>query len=387
MNRYDGQFGKVLKEIIFPDGVYRPPTPCDEIANAQLRQKQQKVGGYTVPGSSPMGQPPFGARAGRTDRARRPEPDTPPPAAESGRPIRTSSRVRAGERRRSTASCSRRPPIRRITLRFAAAAPPLAPAGESVAIRRRPTAQDAIAARSRSRDRGRWWPAAYQSIGRMPYERYGFSLLPGWNGVTGPTSPEGLCRADRAGGHAVGDRARRAAAPWKASPIRCRPCRRSRRRRARAVSQRHPHGAVGSCRAQFHARRRAASRSSRSTWRPQAASPRPRTTGRDEPPGRDLQNVLRDAGTRAGVYCAGSVSASPNWPRERPALLRACKEEDRERLRRVAADARAPFSSALARPAPQARLGLPRSIQPARRPLRLCASRRLPLQLQTDAPE
>jgi hypothetical protein len=26
-------------------------------------------------------------------------------------------------------------------------------------------------------------------VGRMPLERYGFALLPGWNGVTGPTSP------------------------------------------------------------------------------------------------------------------------------------------------------------------------------------------------------
>ncbi|MCB1542498.1 MAG: hypothetical protein KDJ25_17115, partial [Rhodoblastus sp.] len=58
MNRYDGLFGKVL-EMIFPDGRYHPPTPCDEMANAQLRQQQQVVGGYTVPGVSPA-MPPQG---------------------------------------------------------------------------------------------------------------------------------------------------------------------------------------------------------------------------------------------------------------------------------------------------------------------------------------
>ncbi len=56
MNRYDGLFGKVL-EIVFPDGRYHPPTPCDELANAQLRQQQQAVGGYTVPGSNPTAPP------------------------------------------------------------------------------------------------------------------------------------------------------------------------------------------------------------------------------------------------------------------------------------------------------------------------------------------
>ena len=187
MNRFDGLFAKVL-EIIFPDGMYHPPTPCDEIANQKLRPTQQSVvGGYVVLGAIPP------------RRRRRSVPARPHRSAGRRAIRRTASRRRChlaiasrSRRRRSIASCSLSPSIRRT--RFA-----LLRRRARLRARRRnslPAAAGTAAARTLP------WTLSVVAgrvpgVGPMPYERYG-ALLPGWNGTTKPTSPTDAARS-RAG--------------------------------------------------------------------------------------------------------------------------------------------------------------------------------------------
>ncbi|HMN72821.1 MAG TPA: hypothetical protein PKA55_13235 [Rhodoblastus sp.] len=178
MNRYDGLFGKVL-EIVFPDGRYHPPTPCDEIANAQLRQRQQAVGGYTAPAPYTAA-PPQGVPLQNLTAAQ---------AAGYG----VNGQYAAGmgyqqqavelpkiDRRLFPVAVDPENPLR---FAAAAAANPQSPAQFAQA-----AAQVALQAEP---FRGPYplVAARVPGVGRMPYERYGFSLLPGWNGVNGPTTP------------------------------------------------------------------------------------------------------------------------------------------------------------------------------------------------------
>ena len=180
MNRYDGLFGKVL-EIIFPDGRYHPPTPCDEMANAQLRQRQQIVGGYTVPGANPA-LPPQGVPLQNLT------------AAQAAGYV-VNGQVGGGWGYQQPQQQAAVPQIDRKLfpvavdpenpLRFAATA---APNAQSPAQFAQVAAQIALQAEP---FRGPYplVAARVPGVGRMPYERYGFSLLPGWNGITGPTTP------------------------------------------------------------------------------------------------------------------------------------------------------------------------------------------------------
>lgn len=178
MNRYDGLFGKVL-EIIFPDGRYHPPTPCDELANTQLRQRQQAVGGYTVPGSYPVA-PPQGVPLQNLTAAQ------------------AAGYVANGQYGAGWGYQQQRVELPKIDrklfpvavnpenpLRFAATAAPnaqspgqFAQAAAQIGLQAEPFhgPYPLVAAR-------------VPGVGRMPYERFGFSLLPGWNGINGPTTP------------------------------------------------------------------------------------------------------------------------------------------------------------------------------------------------------
>ncbi|MCC0000423.1 MAG: hypothetical protein H6870_15860 [Methylobacteriaceae bacterium] len=179
MNRYDGLFGKVL-EIIFPDGRYHPPTPCDELANSQLRQRQQAVGGYTVPGSYPVA-PPQGVPLQNLTAAQ---------AAGyvangqygAGWGYQQQQRVEMPKIDRKLFPVAVDP---ENPLRFAATAAPNAHSPGQFA---QAAAQIGLQAEP---FRGPYplVAARVPGVGRMPYERYGFSLLPGWNGINGPTTP------------------------------------------------------------------------------------------------------------------------------------------------------------------------------------------------------
>ena len=179
MNRYDGLFGKVL-EIIFPDGRYHPPTPCDEMANAQLRQRQQVVGGYTVPGANPV-IPPQGLPLQNLTAAQ---------AAGyvvngqygAGWGYQQPQQVVMPQIDRKLFPVAVDP---ENPLRFAATA---APNAQSPAQFSQVAAQIALQTEP-FRGPYQLVAARVPGVGRMPYERYGFSLLPGWNGIKGPTTP------------------------------------------------------------------------------------------------------------------------------------------------------------------------------------------------------
>ncbi len=177
MNRYDGLFGKVL-EILFPDGYYHPPTPCDEMANAKLRPLQQTVGNYVVPGSYPAA-PQAGApiQPGLTAaQAAGYSPYGQPPVYA----YRQQQEAPKIDRKLFPAAVDPENPLRYAA---AAMAPSRTPAQFAQAA--------AQAAMQREPFRGPYPLVAGRvpGVGTMPYERYGFALLPGWNGVNKPTSP------------------------------------------------------------------------------------------------------------------------------------------------------------------------------------------------------
>ncbi len=179
LNRYDGLFAKVL-EIIFPDGMYHPPTPCDELANAKLRPMQQMIGNYTVPGSYPAAQPPAGpVQSGFTAAQAAGYSPYGQTAAGYG------YRPQAQELPKIDRKLFPAPVDPENPLRFSSSAPPSPRAPAQFA---QAAAQFAL---QREPFRGPYPLVADRvpGVGRMPYERYGFALLPGWNGVTGPTSP------------------------------------------------------------------------------------------------------------------------------------------------------------------------------------------------------
>lgn len=179
MNRYDGLFAKVL-EIIFPDGMYHPPTPCDELANQKLRPMQQNVGGYVVPGAYPAA-PPAGVPI---------QPGMTAAQAAGYSPYGQQAQMAYGYRQQVEA-----PKIDRKLfpvavdpenpLRFAAAA--LAPSRTPSQFV--PAAAQAPLQREPFRGPYPLVAGRVPGVGPMPYERYGFALLPGWNGTTKPTSP------------------------------------------------------------------------------------------------------------------------------------------------------------------------------------------------------
>ena len=182
VNRYDGLFPKVV-ELVWPDGMYHPPTPCEELANARLRPVQQQNAGFVVPGSSPLMNPYNQNAPQYAGQAPMPGVRVAVPSANAqiiGMPMQQQNllprvnpkdfpiQVNPENMLRFAAGLGAQP--RAATLAMAPAAEtPLSPEPfQSV----RPLVANRVS-----------------GVGRMPYERYGFVLLPGWNGVTTPSSP------------------------------------------------------------------------------------------------------------------------------------------------------------------------------------------------------
>ncbi len=175
MNRYDGLFAKAL-EIVFPDGYYHPPTACDLLAKQNLRAGQQNLGAYTAPASyahpQQNGMSGYGVTAAQAAGY---APQAYPPAAH----------IQRQEFPKFDRKLFPAPTDPENAMRFAASASPAthSPSLKSQAAVDMPLQREPV--------RGPWPLVASRvpGVGRMPYERYGFSLLPGWNGATGPTSP------------------------------------------------------------------------------------------------------------------------------------------------------------------------------------------------------
>lgn len=183
INRYDGLFPKVL-EIIFPDGLYHPPTACDIQAAMQLAQTQQsKKSGYgqpyMVPGATPNMQAGFGAPGMMAGYGAQQMP--PPQYAAAQQP------PKLDPKEFPIAVDPENP------LRYMAAISGARPGSAPLPYFPPPILKEPF--------RGPWplVAARVPGVGPMPYERYGYSLLPGWNGQTTASNPTHATQPPAAG--------------------------------------------------------------------------------------------------------------------------------------------------------------------------------------------
>jgi tetratricopeptide (TPR) repeat protein len=209
INRYDGLYRKVI-DLVFPDDLYHPPTPCEtdlrQAAMAgmagmagvagmygmagmagQAYGAQQFAGaGFTAP--QPYGQPPLQMQNAVQDPARlfawgR----VPLPGAQGAMALNGANAF--GQQQQPVKLNRAEFPISvspENDLRYPS--PGAATAGFAGAMAREPL--------------GGPWPLVARrvpGIGPMPYERYGFTLLPGWQGQTMPSNPPASAQIAPAG--------------------------------------------------------------------------------------------------------------------------------------------------------------------------------------------
>ena len=178
-NRYDGLDAKLI-ELLFPDGYYHPPTPCDSKTAAKLHGPAIKTVGYLSPGPAmiPGAAPNYDKNAYSSPITDQKNSSTPVAGVEADADAARLSKVmRDFKGKFPVAVISDNP------LRFPALAPlggrmvPPLP-GHDPSLRADPArgVMPLVARR-------------VPGVGPMPYERYGFSLLPGWNGQEAASWP------------------------------------------------------------------------------------------------------------------------------------------------------------------------------------------------------
>lgn len=196
INRYDGLFPKVV-ELVFPDGIRKPPTPCD-LQSASPKLRQQMLSSYYA------AQSPFAAQQNMyLNQPAQRGPNLGPSAGPGpgGRPgyggssVQQFSPMQQGYAPWQAAV----PPMPKLNpqefpiavnpespLRFASSGKLL---GKPMAIAASGTM--VLTPMAPEYYRGPYPIVARRvpGVGPMPYERYGFSLLPGWNGVTAASEP------------------------------------------------------------------------------------------------------------------------------------------------------------------------------------------------------
>jgi hypothetical protein len=178
-NRYDGLHSKVV-EILFPDGYYHPPTPCDRKDSAKLHGKALKTAAYLAPGPATIP----GAAANYDPGAYTPiesQKNASAPIDQQAPRDVLHQRAMKAIKGRFPVSVAQENPLRFRPI-------PIAGAQGSYAVAAPPTADGpwlADPARGPMPLVARRVPG----VGAMPYENYGFSLLPGWNGVETATWP------------------------------------------------------------------------------------------------------------------------------------------------------------------------------------------------------
>jgi cellulose synthase operon protein C len=165
VNRYDGLFPMVVG-LVFPDDERHPPTPCGRRGLPRAQPQERLALGVAVPGSAVAGLP----ASEKVDEAetklrsaldRSSLPELMPSVAHSDFPIAVDPEN---------------------NLRFAAvnqaATPRFARAADVSVLAREPRAAESPLVARR-----------VPGVGPMPYERYGFALLPAYNGQTSPSAP------------------------------------------------------------------------------------------------------------------------------------------------------------------------------------------------------
>ncbi len=170
-NRYDGLDAKVI-EMLFPDGYYHPPSPCDAKTASKLHGPALKAVGYLSPGPAliPGAAPNYDKSAYSSPITDQKNSSTPVAGAEVDE-ARLAKMMRDLKGKFPVAVASDNP------LRFA----PLFTLGGRVVQAALPGPDPSLRT-----DPGRGpMPLVARrvpGVGAMPYERYGFSLLPAWNG-------------------------------------------------------------------------------------------------------------------------------------------------------------------------------------------------------------
>ncbi|MFC0284013.1 hypothetical protein ACFFJB_10410 [Camelimonas abortus] len=202
INRYDGLFYKVV-ELVFPDGTLKPPTPCDLAERQQAEQRSRRRNRQTAetaaarPGDNaawpvqgqiqgqiqdPRQQVLAGAGL-RGSLPRVPTPDASLPAGVTLNPALQQQPQQAYPAQPKLTAKEFPISVNPANpLRFPGVGP-----GAVVGAPYRVPAPGYLV----EPVRGPWPLVARRvpGVGPMPYERHGFSLLPGWNGVTAPTTP------------------------------------------------------------------------------------------------------------------------------------------------------------------------------------------------------
>lgn len=197
INRYDGLFRQVV-DLVFPDDLYHPPTPCDMNA--------RQVAGMT--GMAGMGQIYGSASAAASMGYAVPQPSGQPQVPQHV--VQDPARMYAWGR---------------VPLPGSAATGQMVPAnayGQPVKLNRSEfpistapendmrypspgvaalSAGPAMAMFAREPFAGPWPLVARRvpGVGPMPYERYGFTLLPGWQGQTQASNPPASAQIAPAG--------------------------------------------------------------------------------------------------------------------------------------------------------------------------------------------
>jgi len=204
INRYDGLFYKVV-ELVFPDGTIKPPTPCDLQERQQAEQRRgknrrkaavedvaaapQAQGGATylgqnypqqiarMQGGGAMENQGLAGSGLRGSVPRVPAPE----AALGGVDLRGQPLQGAPAQPKLTAKEFPISVNPANPLRYAGIGP-----GAVVG-----APYSAAAGYLAEPVKGPWPLVARRvpGVGPMPYERYGFSLLPAWNGLTTATEP------------------------------------------------------------------------------------------------------------------------------------------------------------------------------------------------------
>ncbi len=164
VNRYDGLFPTVVA-LAFDDGIRKPPPPCDARVAAPPRPA-------TIADTS----------AG-PDWTGRTMADTLKPSAAAARPFAQRVATRALVPSPEAAASGAAMPALRKRLDFPVAVAPENPL--------RFTALRTVAG-ERAGDRQAAWPLVARrvpGVGPMPYERWGFTLAPGWDGTVEASAP------------------------------------------------------------------------------------------------------------------------------------------------------------------------------------------------------
>jgi len=177
-NRYDGLDSKLI-ELLFPDDYYHPPTPCDMKRAAKLHGPALKTIGYLTPGPAMI------------------------PGAAPNYDVRAYSSPITDQKNASQPAVNIEPDdallqglLRNLKGKFPVAVMPenplrarSTPWSGGRAILQPPLGPDPSFRPDPGRGPNPLVARRVPGVGAMPYERYGFSLLPGWNGLETATWP------------------------------------------------------------------------------------------------------------------------------------------------------------------------------------------------------